>query len=364
MYVGLTMECDYREGRTQDEAFDEAFRMAGMAEESGFEGVWLAERHFAPPGGSQGIPSVAAAPLIFATAIASRTSRLRVGIAVLVLPLGHPVRMAEEVATVDNISRGRFDLGVGRSSFPRSYEGYNLPYGESRTRFQEYLEVMRRAWIEDSFSYEGEYYTFQDVCVIPKPYQKPHPPLRVAVTTKESFPLMGGQGLPIFVGLRSMVASELAEAINDYREAWREAGHPGDGDVVLRIPAYVAEDMDKALSEPKESTMNAYTRQRRSYISSTAQSGVAAPEGTPEAADRAERVNRAESLTSVTYDGLLSTRLAYGTPEAVSRRLKALGEDLGLSGVIIESNVGGRIPAELVLNSLRLFGQEVAPELR
>ena len=91
MFVGLIMECDYREGRTQDEAFDEAFR---MAEESGFQGAWLAERHFAPPGRSDGIPSLVAAPLIFATAIASRTSRLRVGTAVLVLPLGHPVRMA------------------------------------------------------------------------------------------------------------------------------------------------------------------------------------------------------------------------------------------------------------------------------
>ena len=144
MFVGLIMECDYREGRTQDEAFR-------MAEESGFQGAWLAERHFAPPGRSDGIPSLVAAPLIFATAIASRTSRLRVGTAVLVLPLGHPVRMAEEVATVDKVSKGRFDLGVGRSSFPRSYEGYDISYGESRARFSEYLEVMRRAWTDDSF---------------------------------------------------------------------------------------------------------------------------------------------------------------------------------------------------------------------
>ena len=364
MHIGLNMECDYREGRTQEEAFDEAFRVADVAEESGFEGVWLAERHFAPPGVSEGIPSVVAAPLILASAIASRTSRLRVGIAVLVLPLGHPVRMAEEVATVDNISRGRFDLGVGRSSFPRSYEGYDLPYGESRARFREYLEVMTRAWTEDSFSYQGEYYSFQDVCVIPKPYQKPHPPLRVAVTTRESFPLMGGQGLPIFVGLRSMVVSELAEAVDSYRVAWREAGHSGDGDVVLRIPAYVAEDMDRALSEPKDSTLHSYARQRRSYISSTAESGVGAQEGTAEAADRAERLQRAEGLADVTYDGLLSARLAYGTPAAVSARLQVLGEELGLSGVLIEANVGGRIPAELVLNSMRLFGQAVAPELR
>ena len=223
---------------------------------------------------------------------------------------------------------------------------------------------MRRAWTDDSFSYDGEYYSFQDVCVIPKPYQRPHPPLRVAVTSRESFPLMGAQGLPIFVGLRSMAVPELVEAVNDYREAWREAGHPGFGDVALRIPVYVAEDMDRALSEPKDSTMRSYSRERRSYINSTEQSGVTAAEGTLEAADRAERGRRSEVLATVTYDDLLSTRLAYGTPEVVSARLKALGEQLGRAGVIIEPNVGGLVPSEHVLDSVRLIGERVAPELR
>ena len=81
-----------------------------------------------------------------------RALYIRVGIGVLVLPLGHPIRMAEEVATLDNISKGRFDLGVGRSGFTRVYDGYDLPFSESRSRFLEYLEVMRLAWTEDSFS--------------------------------------------------------------------------------------------------------------------------------------------------------------------------------------------------------------------
>jgi catechol 2,3-dioxygenase-like lactoylglutathione lyase family enzyme len=91
MHIGLMMECDYREGRTQDEAFDEAFSTAESAEEWGLDGVWLAERHFASPGRRRGIPSVVASPLIFATAIAARTSRLRIGTAMLVLPLVHGI---------------------------------------------------------------------------------------------------------------------------------------------------------------------------------------------------------------------------------------------------------------------------------
>jgi alkanesulfonate monooxygenase SsuD/methylene tetrahydromethanopterin reductase-like flavin-dependent oxidoreductase (luciferase family) len=248
MHLGLMMECDYRAGKTQEEAFREAFSTAEHAEEWGFDGVWLAERHFAPPESGRAIPSVVASPLIIATAIASRTTRIRVGTAVLVLPLGHPVRLAEEVATLDHISQGRLNLGIGRSGFPWAYEGYDIPYAESRERFREFFDVMQLAWTHERFSYQGKYYTFKDVCLIPKPYQKPHPPLRYASTSRESFTAMGQLGLPIFAGLGGAAVPELARAIAEYRAAWREAGHPGDGDVMLRAGIYVAEDKDRAFS--------------------------------------------------------------------------------------------------------------------
>ena len=161
MHFGLVMECDYRYGETQEDAFQEAFNLVDAAESGGLDGVWLAERHFAAPRNpldamGAGIPSIVSAPLIMASAIAARTERLRVGIAVSVLPLNHPVRMAEEVATIDHVSRGRFDFGVGRSGFPRSYEGYGIPYEESRERFEECLQVILAAWTNERFSHHGE----------------------------------------------------------------------------------------------------------------------------------------------------------------------------------------------------------------
>lgn len=130
MHVGLVMECDYRAGATQEQAFEELFTQMELAEAEGLDGVWLAERHFAAPGGpldalGVGIPSVASAPLILASAIAARTQRVRIGMAVSVLPLYHPIRLAEEAATVDHISKGRLDFGVGRSGFARAYQGYS-----------------------------------------------------------------------------------------------------------------------------------------------------------------------------------------------------------------------------------------------
>src|SRR6202023_1559248 len=102
------------------------------------------------------------APLVLASAIAARTRRMHIGIAVQVLPLCHPLRLAEEVATLDHVSNGRLIFGVGRSGFPRIYEAYGVPYGESRERFAEPLEILKKAWTEHPFPYPAKYYSFQN----------------------------------------------------------------------------------------------------------------------------------------------------------------------------------------------------------
>ena len=351
MHIGLMMECDYQYGRSQEDAFGDVFSTAANAEEWGFDGVWLAERHFAPPGGVRPVPSVVASPLIIATAIAARTSRIRVGTAVLVLPLGHPVRMAEEVATIDNISLGRLDLGIGRSGLPWSYSGYDIPYSESRARFSEFFDVMRLAWTEEQFSYEGHYYNFKDVCLVPKPFQKPHPPLRYAATSRETYSAMGAMGMPIFVGIGRSTVPDLGAAIAEYRQAWKDAGHPGAGDVMLRIGTYVATDMDRALSEPQESTQFFYDRMGGS-TAQTAQSWV-------------DETSAAQSSSAASgdYQTVLRERLAYGTPDVVTHRLQQIIDELGLSGIIMIPNVGGKIAREHLDTSIRLFGEEVAPRL-
>ena len=292
MHVGLVMECDYRVGATQEEAFEEVFTQMEIAETGGIDGVWLAERHFAAPGRpldaqGAGIPSVASAPLILASAIAARTRRVRIGMAVSVLPLCHPIRTAEEAATVDQISKGRLDFGVGRSGFPTAYAGYGIPYEESRERFRECLAVILKAWTEERFSFTGQYYAFNDVAVLPKPYQKPCPPIRVAATTRDTFPMIGQMGYPIFVGLRGFDVPQVATRLDVYRHALREAGHPGRGDVFLRIPVYVAETMARANDEPRASAMRSYQRLAKQFARTAGAAGTTVSE---------ERRERAESL--------------------------------------------------------------------
>ena len=244
MDFGIFMEFEIRQGGDQASAFREGFDVVDSAEAWGLDGVWLGEMHFTPA------RSVLAAPIVVASSIATRTKRLRIGMAVQVLPLNNPLRIAEEAATVDHISEGRFDFGIGRSGFPRVYDLYGVPYAESQERFREALEIILTAWKGEPFSYAGKHYRFENATVAPRPYQLPHPPLRMAATTEETFPRVGQMGLPIFAGLRGMDIRDLRTHIQAYRRAWREAGHPGDGNVYLRIPVYAAATEKDAREEP------------------------------------------------------------------------------------------------------------------
>src|SRR4029077_14383328 len=185
---------------------------------------------------------------------------LRAAPGVSVRPLVHPIRTAEEAATVDQISQGRLDFGVGRSGFPRAYSGYGVRYDESRERFQESLDVILKAWTQNGFSHAGKYFTFDNLPVVPRPYQKPHPPIWVAATTYDTFPMVGSMGLSLVTGVRGADIPEARRNLDAYRAARKAAGHPGAGNVYVRMPVYVAATAAQARSEPEESTMRAYRR--------------------------------------------------------------------------------------------------------
>ena len=352
MDIGLMMDCDYREGQTQREAFENALQTADLAETLGFDSLWLAERHFSSPGGPALVPSIGAVPLLMATGIAMRTSRIRIGTAVLLLPLGHPIRLAEEVATLDNLSQGRLDLGVGRSSCPRAYEDYNNPYEGRRERFWEHLAIMRLAWSQPRLSYTGKFYTCHDLDVLPKPWQQPGPPLHLAASTQETFRAIGTLGLPLLVALIGTRLSDLASMLTLYRDAWKAAGHPGQGEVRLRLPVYVARTLEQAQADPRLSVMPYYERLRQGYLQSTQQF-----EGTI-------RSTRAAQLATLTYEELLRERVVFGTPALVRDRLRTLQQTLALAGFIIEPNVGTGLSPAQVECSLNLLTQEVTPSLR
>ncbi len=342
MDFGMFTDFHVRNGMSQAEAFKESFNQVDEAERLGIDAVWLAEHHFSPD------RSVLASPLIIASAIASRTERIRIGLAVQVLPLTNPLRMAEEAATVDHISSGRFDFGIGRSGLTKYYQGYNVPYSESRGRFLEGLDVIMKAWREERFSYYGEFYSFKDVTVVPKPYQLPFPPTRVAVASADTFSLVGRMGYPIFVSANAGMPV-LQERLKEYRTALQNGDGSRQGDVVLRVPVYIAESAERARSDPESSTMYAIQYGARELLQSAASQ------------ETAERLQR---MATVPYDDILGQRVMYGTPDAVVERLQQYQEELGLSGVVLEANYGGQIPYDRVVSSLRLLAEKVMPKFK
>ena len=349
MFFGAFMEFGNRAGVTEAHAFQEGFRMVDAAEEQGLDGVWLAELHFNPT------RSVMSSPIVIASSIATRTKRLRVGMAVYVLPLSNPLRIAEEVATVDHISEGRFEFGIGRSGFARSYDVFSIPYGESQERFAESLKIILQAWKGEEFSYEGKYYNVEKATISPVPYQQPHPPLRIAANSADTFIRLGEAGHPIFVGLRGMDIPELQENVNQYRKSWQKAGHPGQGDISLRIPVYAGETIEQAMDDPFESISGYFGRMGSLYRERAGKAGL-------EVTELAD--GRAERLAALSYDDMLKTKIAFGTAESLVDRFTQLKEELGLDGVVAELNPGGLIPEERVLRSLKIVTEKIMPAFK
>jgi len=338
MNFGLLTECYVRVGKSHTQAFDDTFDQIAAAEALGFDSVWMVEQHFRP------WSSILPSPMVMAAAVATRTSRMRIGLAVQVLPLSNPLRVAEEAAMIDQISHGRFDLGVGRSGITKFYDGYNIPYAESKARFDESLEIILAAFSRETFSFEGRFHSFQNVTLSPQPLQQPHPPIWVATSNPEAFPALGSRGFPLLLWFQG---SSFEEQVRAFRQAWQEAGHRHEPQILLRIPAYVGETPARGREEPRESALHDYQRTVRENRE----------------AGQEDRAQRAEQLIA-NYDEVLRTRVAYGAAAEVTKRLREFKCRTGVTGFLLDLNFGGQIPQPLVLKSMRLLAEEVIPALR
>jgi len=170
-------------------AIAEQLEQACAAETLGFDSVWLTEHNFTGE-------AVYSDPIPFASALAARTSRVRIGFAVIQLALRHPIRLAVQLALLDNLSRGRLDVGVGRGTLYNEYEfvGYGLRSDDSRERSAEALEVLVRAWTEEPFVHQGKFFQASFPALRPRVYQRPHPPIWRSVVTPASFAECGRPG--------------------------------------------------------------------------------------------------------------------------------------------------------------------------
>src|SRR5256714_6819917 len=272
-------------------------------EELGFDSIWLPEHHFIEYGLS--VP-----PAILATAAAMRTQRVRIGLAAAILPFHDPIRLAEELAFVDVLSGGRIDVGVGRGNRPVEFEGYRIPQIESRERFEESLAIMLRAWTQERFSFEGQHFTIPEVRVIPKPIQKPHPPLYIVCVSPDTIEATALRGLPMLNSWLRGPIDPLVAQRDAYVKACQKAGRSeaelasllGRWGVSRHI--HVAPTDAEALVEAKDAEMWYQEALRRFLI--------------PERIDRVHpllqpgfRAMEAR-LATITWDQLAAETVAFG----------------------------------------------------
>src|SRR5664279_742415 len=235
MKFGIHYQVPCGAGQSPAARFRDTIDQAVHAESLGYESIWPVEQHFSA--GASIMPS----PLVFLAAVAARTTTLRLGTGVILLPLAHPLRVAEDVATLDLLSGGRVDVGVGRGMDPAHFAGYGVDQAESADRLDEGLQILRTALTGTRFSYHGRFHQIRDAMLAPGPVQRPHPPIRLAANSSQTLEWAGSLGLPVLVAAHVNPLPRLTEMLDGYRRARAAAGHPdGPDDVTLLAPVFTA----------------------------------------------------------------------------------------------------------------------------
>jgi alkanesulfonate monooxygenase SsuD/methylene tetrahydromethanopterin reductase-like flavin-dependent oxidoreductase (luciferase family) len=335
-------------------AIDEAVTQACFAETTGFDGIWLTEHNFTGE-------SIYCDPIPFASVVAARTSRIRIGFAVLQLALRHPIRLATQLALLDNLAAGRLDVGVGHGTNYNEYEfvGFGLRSDDSRARMEETLEVMVRAWTEAPLVHHGKFYQLSLPALRPLPRQRPHPPIWRAVSSAGSVRDCGRLGAPILMA--RVPLARVPERLALYAAGLGESPLDEHGQRRLREQAalwrfvHVAESQAQAedgLAAALRGTRHHMVHARSTY-------------NPPGFEVEASRINPWTDPLVSDDEGVryaLEMTALYGTPERVAEQVAAL-RDAGVHHVLCQMSTGFLAHAA-IMRSMELFGAAVAPKFR
>ena len=328
--------------------YRELIAEAAEADRLGFDTVWLAEVHFTPRFSS--MPT----PLMLLAAIAERTTRLRLGMAVNLMPLHHPLRLAEEIATLDVLSGGRVEFGAGRGAFPLNYRGYGVEMAKSRELFEEGLEFIKAAWTQKRLIFHGNHFHADAIEVVPKPIQRPHPPIRLAANSVETFTFAGAHAYPIFAGGPVNPIPVLGERLEIYNRALEDAGQQRPDDwLAAALMVFVGRDRAqvRAIIEPS----------LRNYFDVVSE--IIEPESLSADHQAAFQTVR-ERLRSIDYPTVDSMMGIFGDAEYCIDRIAELKDRFHFSRLVCWFEIGGISGHQNVLDSMRQFAEQVMPKVQ
>ena len=327
--------------RSSQEIYSRALDIAQAAESLGFGNVWLAEHHFSTYG-------YLSRPAQLATFIAAKTTRLRVGTAVIVVPLHHPLIVAEEIATLDLLAGGRVDIGLGRGYQHYEFERLGLELDTSRQRWEESVDVILKAFTGEPFTYDGKLFKIPETTIFPQPMQKPHPPIWVTAQSPESIEATVRRGFNVLTGGFGVPIERMAEFRKLFDRLVVEHKPPQPLKVGVQRAVYVTENAADARAAAEEARWNMRVTLSLRNHQEKVERGRAIPVPMPN-----------EPAT----DDLLDRFLVIGTPDTCIRQLKRIQELVGITHFNC-SFWFGDVEHPRVLKSMELFAKEVMPAFR
>jgi alkanesulfonate monooxygenase SsuD/methylene tetrahydromethanopterin reductase-like flavin-dependent oxidoreductase (luciferase family) len=345
MEIGLFFLMQRDEQWSEQAVYDSALEQMLAAEALGFHSVWIAEHHFNDYG-------LCPAPPVLAAFIAARTTGLRLGMGVSLLPLHHPVDLAESLAVLDVVSGGRLDVGIGRGGTLQDYETFQSDRADARARVEEGIALIQQSWSGAPFDFQGRFHSAQRVHVRPRPVQRPHPPLFIACNSEDSVRSAARLGLPTLSSFFVPV-DELQRRHRLYRELAREAGRsPGEIEALeaqswgMRV-VHVAPSREEALRAIEAPFMG--YQQKMAVLRSDSAGG-----SVPDSFDRS-------LLRLRSFQEYLATGWTLlGTADEVREGLQQYLEATGYRRVLLLMALPG-LDTALALRSMRLFAEKVAP---
>jgi alkanesulfonate monooxygenase SsuD/methylene tetrahydromethanopterin reductase-like flavin-dependent oxidoreductase (luciferase family) len=330
--------------------FDECFQVVDVVEQLGFHHVKMVEHYFYAYGGYS--PD----PVTFLAAVAGRTAHVRLGTSATIPAFVHPVKLAGKLAMLDNISHGRLDVAFGRAFLPGEFAAFGIPMDESRERFDEGVEACVRLWTETDVVWDGKYFQFGPVTMLPRPFQEPHPPVFVtSATNPDSVVAAGRAGYHLQTVPHVMAREQLQERLRLYREAWCEGGHePGTEQIHFTYPCVVDADDQVARSKGKADHKAHLAAALEAFEPWSTMSSSAYP-GYDKMLDGVKKSNFDQKLADNT--------LIVGSPEQARAQLENIAEWYGEDVSVTLEIHSGHLLVEDALTSLRLLADEVIPKL-
>ncbi len=347
MKFGLFHSVQLPNPSEQDRYYAEAMEQVFHAERLGYNSVWFTEHHFT----RHGIVSATTSVLAY---LAGVTNTIRLGTAVTVMPFHNPVQLAEQTATVDVLSNGRLDLGVGRGYQWGEFHRMNIPMDEASRRFEESMEILTRSWTSaEPFDHRGEFWSFNDLTVLPRPVQQPHPPVYVAASGADSVARVVRNDWNLLIG-QGESHSQVAGQVRFYRDALAEVESNFTSErVVVARAMYTAMTTEQARREAEVPFM---------WFKRTGQEVSAPPDHQVELLpeEYAAYRNRYSPDSRFDYGAMCDNVMLFGSPDHIAERIEAL-RGSGVENLIFFVNFGG-IEHQKVLDSLELFASEVMPQ--